>query len=520
MKKFFSFFVVAFLLIGTLSGCFFSSESSSQPFPSQLNTDSKVESSLEEETVALSWMLPVFDVSPSMDMPVIKKFAENTNTTLSFDCIGTDDYQTKLNLMVTAKDDMPDIISTSVDFARQYGKSIFVNLNDYRDELHDYFDWLTEVKGEKQITMDDGAIYNAVRIDYPSDLWFGLFARIDVLEKLNLEIPETLDEFTNILYKLKEEYPESVPMTHRMGHGFLMECWTRWFSTRTTAYFDHEKEEYLYGPVTSQYRSCVEYLRMLYSEGLLDQEYAVNTSEQFYAKLYTGKSFVASDYFGMDANCNTNGVANDPNYKMQAIPLPKVDGKRGTTKVGDNIMSDDTLVISNQSKYIDRVIRMIAYMYSEEGVDLMSWGIEGETYESDGADGYRRTENIITAINPNGSVTEREVGCRINGLTRIFPLDVEKALWDENLKVGKQRYYDLNLGEPVSPTLYYTEEQNKEISDINSALSTYVDEEVVKFITGTRPMEEYDVFLQKLEEMNYKRILEIRNEVYTQQYSE
>ena len=58
-------------------------------------------------------------------------------------------------------------------------------------------------------------------------------------------------------------------------------------------------------------------------------------------------------------------------------------------------------------------------------------------------------------------------------------------------------------------------EAEQEIYDIKmSAIKTYADEELLKFFIGTRPIEEYDSFIARLNEMGIEDMRTLKLQAY------
>jgi putative aldouronate transport system substrate-binding protein len=59
---------------------------------------------------------------------------------------------------------------------------------------------------------------------------------------------------------------------------------------------------------------------------------------------------------------------------------------------------------------------------------------------------------------------------------------------------------------PVSPT----SDESAEYSSIMNDINTLISENVVKFITGQRPISEFDAFIDQIKSMNIDRAVEIQ----------
>ncbi len=65
------------------------------------------------------------------------------------------------------------------------------------------------------------------------------------------------------------------------------------------------------------------------------------------------------------------------------------------------------------------------------------------------------------------------------------------------------------------PSLTFTQDESEEYSPLYNDIQTYVDEHLMGFMMGIRPMEEWDAFVQGLvEDLNIERCLEIQQAAY------
>jgi putative aldouronate transport system substrate-binding protein len=146
---------------------------------------------------------------------------------------------------------------------------------------------------------------------------------------------------------------------------------------------------------------------------------------------------------------------------------------------------------------------------SDEAQDLYVWGMEGLTYEVD-ADGVRHflpkcTEDTIwyqgLGINAPNMPSQQSVPAT----------DVLLAAWH----VQNDRDFEEPYIVAPFPEVYSTEEE-AEISGMYQVdIQTYVDENAVAFITGTKNLEEdFDAYIATLESMQIGEMLKIRQAQY------
>ncbi len=213
---------------------------------------------------------------------------------------------------------------------------------------------------------------------------------------------------------------------------------------------------------------------------------------------------------------------NPANTKMElmAIHYPKADGVEDIHVGYDSqlIKNVDTWAITTAcDDYID-LLRMVNWLYSEEGQFIYNWGEEGVSYELD-ADGNPHWTDLIIN-NPDGlSYMFATYKYASGQATTFFPgvFDMEKGFYDP--RPGQLEALttlsELTDGEwIIDRGVAIPLELQTENASISTEISTYADGEILKFILGDRSMDTYDDFLSTVESMGLDRITEIQQQAY------
>jgi len=145
---------------------------------------------------------------------------------------------------------------------------------------------------------------------------------------------------------------------------------------------------------------------------------------------------------------------------------------------------------------------LMDYTLSPEGNALYTWGIEGVSYEVDDKGNKRFLEDYATN-------KEKREALGINGLhlLRLNQVTDMYANFMTTSGVGKSAVVELinafedgtlkpcNFDTMNSPTLTM---ENADLKSQNQTPTvTYLDEQKIKFITGERPMDEWDEFKEE-----------------------
>ena len=155
----------------------------------------------------------------------------------------------------------------------------------------------------------------------------------------------------------------------------------------------------------------------------------------------------------------------------------------------------------------------IDWAYTEEGQMYWNFGTEGDSYEM--VDGkatftdkmWKDERGIAQALRDYTGASAMPVGVQLEEFVRAKN---DPACGDSvDLWVTNQVAADY-----IVPGLPHTAEENATVTDLNTALNTYVTEMAIKFITGQESLDNFDAFLGQLDKMNLAEVLKIKNDAY------
>jgi putative aldouronate transport system substrate-binding protein len=155
---------------------------------------------------------------------------------------------------------------------------------------------------------------------------------------------------------------------------------------------------------------------------------------------------------------------------------------------------------------------MMDFLYSNDGMLLTNFGVEGETYEIvDGRPVYMPeiTDNpeglgMHEALVSHGM--QWKVGMRQS-------IDYEAQFANEIAFAARNDYMENYILEAF-PTLTFTPEENETITDLFSQIRAYTLENTAKFMVGARPVSEFDDFVAELEDIGLAEVTEIYQAAY------
>lgn len=461
----------------------------------------------------------------------LEKMKELTNVTLDIQAVPDSDYDTKRNLLMNT-DQMPDIITKTAANVELALNGKLLAISDYFDQMPNFMKFIEENGLEDLIEnnrLADGKVYQLpmntkeVRISSKQ-----IFARIDVFEKNGLSVPTTYDELYDSCKKLKEIYPDVYPIQVVYGIGNLLDMIAPSFGTsggwgagRNDFHYIEESDKWEYAPTSNAFKEMLIYLNKLYTEGLIDKEFTSMDSNLYSQKVSNGEAFVLmAEWLGCEITANTTGKTVDPDFNLQ--PIYPLEGPSGEALVGRLSNSTQSAVIPASVKdkeYFSEFIRWIDWMYSDEGADLFSWGIEGETYEV--VDGEKKyLSDTITPNNPDGKIDlQKEYGASNNCLTFVYPYDEEKARMLPEYEKLHNLEVENNCIPLPEPTLPISLDDIEEEKLYALTLSDYKDQMVEKFIMGSESFDNWDKFVKECEDKGATKLREMYNNAWQEKKS-
>jgi putative aldouronate transport system substrate-binding protein len=206
--------------------------------------------------------------------------------------------------------------------------------------------------------------------------------------------------------------------------------------------------------------------------------------------------------------------------ELQAIAYPKADGV-DEVHVGYEsslIKNSDTWAVSTACGDYTDLLKLVNWLYSDEGQLMYNWGEEGVAFEYDANGDPQWTDLVVN--NADGLNFMFASYLYATGVGSVyFPgvYDMEKGFYsynDEQLE-AVDVFADLtdgayNLPSYVSLTLEETAEYNGYATD----LDTYTEGMILKFIMGDEPLSNYDAFLETCMSMGLDRMTELYQGAY------
>lgn len=173
-------------------------------------------------------------------------------------------------------------------------------------------------------------------------------------------------------------------------------------------------------------------------------------------------------------------------------------------------------VISASSKNKEIALAVLNYFYTEEGAELLNWGIEGVNW--DWVDG-KRVYNDTMLNNPKMNTEMASYYYKMHFAPKLNYPDTQvhaNLLKSPDALAIRMKYSDDEHMDSkfVLPNIQYTESEQDEATKIQVDLDTYVREMILKFIVGAESFDNYDKFLNTQKQLGVEKLVAITQAAY------
>jgi hypothetical protein len=465
------------------------------------------------------------------------------------------DYQDN-ELVVLQSGSISDVATLTKGTAvNEYGEDgTLLNLADYMDYMVYYPEYMDSTNGGADFAKnEDGSMYYFMDGFYnPDDIEgaqsFTAFAyRFDILQDNDLTPATTLDEFTQLCADLQAKIDDgSVDLDYVIINNTkdysLYRGFVGIFHTWDCLYYNDG--EWRFGPIEDNFRECLKYLNSLYEAGYIDPEFATADYNAGVTKATTGVGAICPTLWaGSVSAWNTASEDDTMEWGLAYLPTNEEYGtawKWGSKQGGKSLNANMGIYVSAETEHPEYVVAMIDYQYSDEMVELLNWGVEGEDYtvSEDGskvyADKYLDAENPATAVADEGLMSSSVCRTGINFTPIDFNAQLEVSALPEPWWNAEDGYYEGKYWEESSynggedsvspydraPVTYLNAEQKASSAQLGygGVCETRVKELALQFIVGEKDInddsawESYIADVKSQTDDDFDSILEMLNE--------
>jgi putative aldouronate transport system substrate-binding protein len=375
----------------------------------------------------------------------------------------------------------------------------------------------------KEATSNNGHYLGMYSFSASYPISGGPTLRGDLLKKNNLEVPVTVDDWTNVMTKLKESGDTKYPLTSGKARdgSVLFDLILPAYKTSNGFCLDDKSGNVVYGPSTENFKSYLTKLNEWYNAGLIDPEFMSNDGKSMNAKLTDGTCVAGSLQLNYHiANITNTARQTNPTFEFEGATWPTLNkGDKASFPLGNGTYySGLQATVTSACKDPVLATQVLDYFYSTEGNDLVCWGTEGKSYTK-AADGTKTyTDEIMK--NPNGK-TPQEAILQYAIPTYAFSnviltdsyLPMVTSLPEQN--VARERWLDADTGVNM-PRVTVSPEVQSEFNTIMNQINTYQQEMYIAFITGQSNLtSDWDTYVETIKGMGLDTAIQYKQEAYT-----
>ncbi|MGI5877492.1 MAG: extracellular solute-binding protein [Christensenellales bacterium] len=347
--------------------------------PATAPTQAPTPEPTSSEPIVISFLMSG-DNTPSSYNDVLREVQNRTGYIMDVTYVAGADYQTKLSAMIASKT-LPDIFGFGASDGKEFKENgLILELTEL---LQNYGPDILADKGDHLdfgVNGGGDGIWGVIRNG--NILYNNLSIRADWLDALDLDKPTDLDSLYNVLKAFTQDDPDQDGQDDTIGIGISMS--TNTYSPIFGAFGipvgrNIQLED---GTVTSWLRhpkflDAIKYMRTLYQEGLMETEFATIPTMNSFEKLWNGIYGV----YGWEAVGTTNNwlgrYTEDPKPTFDFLIIAGPGGPGGVPEPKPNAYWG----IAASSEHPEDAMKLANYFTTEEGDELLYFGIEGVHYK-------------------------------------------------------------------------------------------------------------------------------------------
>ncbi|WP_010274624.1 extracellular solute-binding protein [Paenibacillus senegalensis] len=451
----------------------------------------------EEAKPALRMLSFVRSFDPNQD-PVAKMLEEETGYKVDYYTLPIENTDDHLNLLMANRENYDVMKLTPNQFRMLAEQGALAPLDDLLDE---YGSTLKEINAEYfELAQVDGVTYGIPERSALPFVGSSLAIRKSILDEVGMDIPETLDEFYDLLVAIKEKVG-IIPMT---GYQGVIPEISGAFGI-ATGWIEHN------GQLVNQFeyegmRDYLTFMSNLYKEGLLDPEWPVNKDATMKEKFTRGQAAVMPYGWGMASQVTAGMKEVFPDDEIVIIPsLAGPDGTKTAYQQSGGV--GWYIAIPSWSSNKEHAMKWLDMKVQPDLFNLMVNGEEGVHYDFDEEGKRYPILPIFDAERGNSDWFMTSTRIQDYGEQWLVRVRKDEILYQAFMEMQGQMEWavpDPLLFAPPLPAL----------ATNALKLNQFATDNITKFIAGAEDMANYDKFLEEYKKMGGADVIAEVNEWY------
>lgn len=487
----------------------------------------------EELTVWLVYSGTV--VSDLNDIEGVKEMEKNTNVHINWIPIEQDTIMEQYSLLI-ASGKYPDIIYSNMVYPGGFQKGVDDGVIHpdmdklIRENMPNYLALLaSSEQASREAKTDDGRMLVASTLvgqDLTAEsegTYQGLAYRADILEKLGMDVPTTVDEWYEVL-KAAKAYGVEAPFNLDQNGGSYMSLAWNVCTGDDEGYLQMDGDKVTMGVLSDGFKGYLDTMRKWYSEGLINPNFtsfhyfldtpgSVENNQIF---LYTRvlSAFSGSNYFNFHMSGNAEAF-------LQPVVSPVLKEGDKPIQLGGRIIAKEGAYITTDCKNPELAAKWLDYQFSLEGQYLNWYGVPGVTFTV-AEDGTAQFTDLVWNNDSGMATTDFLQKYALNWGNSWLGKHNVSASW--KISAGPENAFNQELAavaiwsEPetniyVTKSIALTEEEGDEANPKLTAIKTAVAEYMVNYIIG-QDVAPFEQFVSDLYAMGAQDVLDIYQAAY------
>lgn len=462
------------------------------------------------------------------DSPAHKSFMEAVGVDIDFQYIAAGAERAQAYNLLLSEEKLPNMIWNSTKpsaGAELIEDGVIYDLTEYLPlYAPDFWDFIHQPEQEmelKSILTADGAFYG-LPIMYESDYgacYMGPIIRQDWLDECGLKVPVTMEEWENVLVTFKEKYNAKFGCNYKS-------YWRNWgFASGTDALgfikpvlvADNDGKVVL-AQAQEEWKEMMTILARWWDMGLIDEDTLTMDNDIVRNKILNneiGVTFVPmSQMTNIINDAETEGVE----AEWVAVGYPRTSSEEATSMIQTQASRTTggmcMFTTSSSEEELAVALQVWNYAFTEEGMKYMAFGEEGKVHQI--VDGEIFWVDSIANAELGVDYESKKYSMWANSsIPGVLP---DRLVQLKNKEVVAEAPYiwteNTNAPQHIIPNIALTEDEKTTYSTYFTPISTYVSEEGLKFLTGSRSLDEYDDFVKTLYDMRLQDVLDVYQVAY------
>jgi len=449
----------------------------------------------------------------------ITEFKKRMNVDLVCQVVPTADYTAKKQLLLNSGS-VPDILDDQDNDSTFALNGVLLPVSDYLGQMPNLNAYVQNPEYKNDIDnmrLQDGKMYQLPRFYESGGFDSGLAVRKDLLDKYNLPLPQTYDDLYNDMAVMKQNDPNLLPMTVFWGIdsvlNFMSPSWN--FAYRTDAYYNWDDGKYEPSSISPQYKSLITYLNKCYANGLMDPEIFTADVDQWTAMMTSGKSAVTFCWSDQLESVNSAGKESNPDFNLINLAPLKETADSPVAKISFPLAVDNFAIPQSTASRLDfdRFLQFVDWwLYSDEGVTLTNWGVEGISYQVDSSGKKVFTQDLLNSPNGASKQAQMQYGLFGEQLCGVWPADRYAEYMGPAAATITQQMTQNDQFLPGTPQPKISVDDSDQVNTLGAPIKDYVDQATQSFITGAMNLTtDWHAYVQNVQDKNIQQIVDIIN---------